>query len=85
MTEPVRVRFFASAREAVGRANIPWPVPAQGIAARELVRALVARYPELGPLVAHCRLVRNSEYVATDSENVRPGDEFGLHPPYSGG
>lgn len=85
MVAPVRVRFFATAREAVGRATVPWEVPSQGIAAGTLVGQIAQRYPALSPLLRHCRLVRNHDYVQSAAELIRPGDEFGIHPPYSGG
>ena len=85
MTRTVRIRFFASAREAVGRASLTWDVPERGIAARALVQEIVTRYPALAAIARHSRLVHNGEYVRTPLEPVRPGDEFGIHPPYSGG
>lgn len=81
----VKVHLFATAREAVGRPTLTWSVPATGIPARALVRELVDAYPALGPIVRHSRLVRNAEYVRNSGESVRPGDEFAIHPPYSGG
>ena len=81
----VRVRFFATAREASGVASQPWPVPPEGLPTRLLVEQLVRRYPALGPIVRHSRFVRNGEYVERPTEPVRPGDEFAIHPPYSGG
>lgn len=81
----VRIRFFAAAREAVGASSQVWPAPAQGVATRALVGQLVERYPRLAPVARHSRFVHNGEYVVNLSEVIRPGDEFAIHPPYSGG
>lgn len=80
-----RVLLFASAREAVGAPQIDWPVPDEGLSVPELVAALVRRYPRLGPIAPHSRLLINAEYVHGARAAVRPGDEFAIHPPYSGG
>jgi molybdopterin converting factor small subunit len=85
MTRPVRVRLFATARTAVGRAELDWPVPARGISARALASELATEYPALARILRASRLVRNGRYVVRSSERVRPGDEFAIHPPYGGG
>lgn len=85
MPNHVRVRFFATAREAVGRSVIAWPVPPEGLRAELLLREIVDRYPRLQRVVGHSRLVVNGEYVEDRAGPVLPGDEFAIHPPYSGG
>ncbi len=85
MTRAVRVRFFATARVAAGRAALEWPVPDQGIPAREIVRSIAEAYPSLGRTLRACRFLRNGHYLDDLSERVRPGDEFAVHPPYGGG
>lgn len=77
--------FFGPAREQVGRARVPWPVPASGLSARELVAALADRYPRVAPTLRVSRFVRNDEYLRSLATRVRPGDEFAVHPPYGGG
>ena len=79
------VRLFASAREAIGRGTVDWPVPAGGVPAKELVRALREAYPRLGPALRVSRFLRNDRYLTDLSERVGPGDEFSIHPPYGGG
>jgi molybdopterin converting factor small subunit len=79
------VLLFASAREAVGRAALEWPVPATGVSAESLVRELGAKYPKLQPALRTSRFVRNGRYVEAARARVRPGDEFAVHPPYGGG
>ncbi|HYA58576.1 MAG TPA: MoaD/ThiS family protein [Thermoplasmata archaeon] len=85
MPGSVRVRLFASAREAIGRPEVEWAVPAGGIVAEELVRALGRRFPALARVLPTCRFVRNGRYLNQLSQTVRPGDEFSVHPPYGGG
>ncbi len=81
----VTVLFFGPAREQVGRARVPWPAPAAGLPARELVAALADRYPRVAPTLRVSRFVRNGEYLRSLAIRVRPGDEFAVHPPYGGG
>jgi len=85
MAESVRIRLFATAREAVGRPTLDWPVPRAGVSAAELVRALGAEYPRLAAVLGVSRFVRNGRYLDGLSVTVRPGDEFSVHPPYGGG
>jgi len=85
VTPPVRVRLFATARQAVGQASLPWPVPADGLSARELVDALGAAYPRLARVLRASRFLRNDRYLSDLDETVLPGDEFAVHPPYGGG
>lgn len=85
MAGSVRVRLFATARAAVGRAEVDWPVPSGGLAAGALARELARAYPGLAPILPASRLVRNGRYVTAASERVRPGDDFAIHPPYGGG
>jgi molybdopterin converting factor small subunit len=82
---PVRVRLFATAREAVGSATLDWPVPPGGLTARELVHGLREAYPRLGPTLRTSRFLRNDRYLEDLGERISPGDEFAVHPPYSGG
>ncbi len=81
----VRVLLFASAREAVGRADLDWPVPAAGVPVRDLVRSLATAYPRLAPTLRTSRFVRNGRYLTGARARLRPGDEFAVYPPYGGG
>lgn len=79
------VLLFAGAREAVGRASVDWPAPAEGIVARRLLEGLGDKYPKLRRTLATSRFVRNGRYLTDLATRLRPGDEFAVHPPYSGG
>jgi molybdopterin converting factor small subunit len=81
----VRVRLFATARLVIGRATLSWPVPEQGLSARELVTALGETYPRLAPTLRVSRFLRNDHYLSDLGEALSPGDEFAVHPPYGGG
>ncbi len=81
----VRIRLFATAREAVGAASVDLAVPDEGMRADELVAALGRKYPRLRPALRTSRFVRNDRYLDDLSERIRPGDEFAVHPPYGGG
>lgn len=85
MVRPVRILLFATARTAVGRSELEWPVPPAGVPVTELTRALAGAYPALAPTLRSSRFVRNGRYVERPGERVRPGDEFAVHPPYGGG
>jgi molybdopterin converting factor small subunit len=82
---PATVLLFATARTAVGRSRLEWPVPTDGIPARDLLRALTAQHPPLERIVRTSRILRNGEVVRHLSERIRPGDELAVHPPYGGG
>jgi len=85
VTRPVRVRLFATARLVVGQATLLWPVPEQGLSARDLAAALGEAYPRLAPTLRVSRFLRNDRYLHDLGETLRPGDEFAVHPPYGGG
>ncbi|HXW67789.1 MAG TPA: MoaD/ThiS family protein [Thermoplasmata archaeon] len=85
MVGTVRVLLFSTARTAVGRAQLDWPVAPEGVRADELVRALGVAYPALSRVLRTARLVRNGAYLGRGSERLRAGDEFAVHPPYGGG
>ena len=82
---PVRVRFYASAREAAGRSTVDLPVPATGATARSLVATLARKWPALAPVLRTSRFLRNDEYLTVLRARLGPGDELAVHPPYGGG
>lgn len=84
-TGTVRVRLYATAREAVGRPTIELAVPPGGLTVRELVRALEREWPALRPVLRMSRFARNDDPLGSGTTRVRPGDEIAVHPPYGGG
>lgn len=55
-----------------------------GVKARDVLAALAAAHPSLGPIVSAGRLARNHDFAGPD-EIVRPGDELALVALVSGG
>lgn len=83
--EPVkiRLRLFASFREAAGSGTLTWDAP-EGATVSDVVAALRDAYPRLGPAAERALLAVNQEYVGGDLR-LRDGDELALIPPVSGG
>jgi molybdopterin converting factor subunit 1 len=79
----VRVRLFASFREAVGSGTLAWDAP-EGASVSDVVLALRETFPGLGPAAEKALLAVNQEYVGNDVQ-LRDGDELALIPPVSGG
>ncbi len=79
----IKVRLFASYREAIGRAVVELPIEpdTDGPA---LWASLVARYPLLASLPAPSGYAVNDEYVQIPRP-FRESDEVALIPPVSGG
>jgi molybdopterin converting factor subunit 1 len=79
----IRVRLFASFREAAGTGSLAWDAP-EGASVADVVAALRAAYPKFGPTAEKALLAVNQEYVGTEYR-MRDGDELALIPPVSGG
>jgi molybdopterin converting factor subunit 1 len=79
----VRVRLFASLREAAGQAEVELDLPA-GASAEDAWRALVGRHPALADRRASLSAAVNRRYVAFDAP-LGAGDEVVFVPPVSGG
>jgi len=85
MRSPVnlRIRLFASFREAVGSSALAWTAP-EGSTVGQVVAALREAHPRLGPALDRAMLAVNQEYVGPDLR-LSDGDELALIPPVSGG
>ena len=79
----VRLRFFASAREAMGRTELPFDVP-DGATVGDLLARLRAEYPSFARLPREMMVSVNLEYRQPDYA-LGPGDEIAFIPPVSGG
>jgi len=81
----VRVRLFASYREAAGAGEVELDL-ADGATVGDAVAALRRRYPAIQPAGSDRALVaaRNREYATRDT-TLADGDEVALIPPVSGG
>jgi len=79
----VRIRLFASFREAVGSNKLDWTAPDPSTVG-EVVAALRTAHPKLGPALDRAMLADNQEYVGPELQ-LHDGDELALIPPVSGG
>ena len=79
----VRVLFFASTREIVGKNSIEIKLD-EGATIKDLRNELSKQFPELGRVEKKLAIAVNEEYVVDDAPLVN-GDEVALIPPVSGG
>jgi MoaD family protein len=82
----VRLRMFASAREAAGRAHDEFPL-AEATTVGALLGVAAERYgPEFVAVLASARVWVNGDApVSGDATMLREGDEVAVLPPVSGG
>jgi molybdopterin synthase catalytic subunit len=78
----VRVRLFASAREAAGVGHLLLELP-NAPAVRDAIAAITTLHPLVGD-IRQMVIAKNREYVDLD-EPLADGDELALIPPVSGG
>ncbi len=79
----IRVRLFASFREAVGQGALDWEAP-DGATVGDVLAALREAYPALQRGPDRAMYAVNQEYVGPEY-GLRAGDELALIPPVSGG
>jgi molybdopterin converting factor subunit 1 len=79
----VRLRLFASLREAAGRESVDLDLPT-GASAEDAWRALVSAYPALGPRRSSLAAAVNRGYAPFDAP-LAEGDEIAFIPPVCGG
>jgi len=79
----VRLRFFASLREAAGTSELQLDVP-RGATTGDVLRILGQQHAALRDLPAGLLISVNLEYVGPDYR-LNEGDEVALIPPVSGG
>jgi molybdopterin converting factor subunit 1 len=79
----IRVRLFASLREAAGRPEVPLDL-SPGATAEDAWLALTADHPSLSPRRANLAASVNRRYAPFDTP-LADGDEVVFIPPVSGG
>lgn len=79
----LKVRFFASHREAVGKERLPIELP-EGSTVQQLFDRLVKEHPDMGGLEEHTLVAVNQDQVGRDRV-LKDGDEVALYPPVGGG
>ena len=84
MASPIRLLFFAAARDLAGRAELELSIGPNGTTVRDLADEVARRFPGFGANLRSIRWAVNSEYAAA-GDLVRPGDEVAVIPPVAGG
>lgn len=79
----IKVKFFASYREAVGKEEIEADIE-ENTDVNGLLEVLKKKHPEIGTLSETLIVSVNKEYATYDTI-LRNGDEVALLPPVSGG
>jgi len=79
----VTIRFFAAARERAKCNTLELELPS-GVRVCELTVALLAKLPELGPLMPKLRIAVAEEFAGPD-DVIPEGAEVALIPPVAGG
>lgn len=79
----LKVLYFATAREAVGKQSETISV-AKRVTVAEVLGHLVVAHPMLLPLKGSIRISVNQEIVE-DGAALKDGDEVGVLPPVAGG
>jgi molybdopterin converting factor subunit 1 len=77
------LRFFAAAREAMGRSAMPLEMP-EGATVADTLARLRAEHPAFAALPHEMMVSVNLEYRAPDYQ-LGDGDEVAFIPPVSGG
>lgn len=79
----VRIRYFASLREAAGLTDEALELP-EGATVGQARALLAERRPALAASLAPCMAAINQRYVAADA-SLADGDELVFIPPLGGG
>jgi len=80
--DALEVLYFARVAALTGLREEVWPL-AQSMPARQWLRQVLARYPQLAP-VERLHLAVNQQHRSHDHV-LRPGDEVALFDPVTGG
>ncbi len=81
----IKVRFFASFRERVGKGEVSLDLDRE-VTIAQLLEKLKAEFPESEKILEHGRcIIAVNQEVATEETPVSPGDEVAVFPPVSGG
>lgn len=78
----IRMLTFAQLRDKLGsEASLSF---SQGVTTYDFMEKLCLENAAIEPLLRHCRLALNCEYV-TEVTQLKDGDEIAVIPPVSGG
>lgn len=83
----VRVLYFASLRDAVGRSSETVELPGDAATLKAVREALVAKGAPWADAFANLKRVRGAvnQTMAEDDDKVSDGDEVAFFPPVTGG
>jgi len=79
----IKIKLFASAREAVGLSELFWNI-ANGTTVEAILDQLVEEYPRMAPLKSSLQFAVNESFVPRNHV-VEAEDEIAFIPPVSGG
>ncbi len=79
----IRIRYFASLREIVGKNEETLNLPEQ-MSISDVQAQLLTRYPRLQPILERCLCAVNRAYASTDTI-LHDDDELVFIPPMGGG
>lgn len=80
----VRVKFFASHREVVGKAEEEFEIDERA-KLRDLVDQLVSRYPKLGGVMRKNSVYSLNHKIVDENAKLNDGDVVSIFPPVGGG
>jgi MoaD family protein len=80
----VRVKFFASHREAVGKAEEEMHV-GERAKVRDLIEELVSKYPKLGDSILRNSIYSLNQKIVDEGAKLKDGDVLAIFPPVGGG
>ncbi|MBO3803462.1 MAG: MoaD/ThiS family protein [Candidatus Brockarchaeota archaeon] len=80
----VRVKLFASHREAVGKAEVEVEVAGRA-RVKDLVEQLIAMYPKLGGAMRGSSIYSLNHKIVDGDAKLSDGDVVSIFPPVGGG
>ena len=80
----IRVKFFASHREAVGKAEVELEIKANS-KVRDVMDRLISKHPKLGGTMRRNSIYSLNQKIVDDDARLSDGDVLAIFPPVGGG
>jgi len=80
----IRVKFFASHREAVGKAEVELRIEANS-KVRDAMDRLISRHPKLGGSMRRNSIYSLNQQIVDEDARLSDGDVLAIFPPVGGG
>ena len=80
----IRVKFFASHREAVGKAEVELQIEANS-KVRDVMDRLISKHPKLGGTMRRNSIYSLNQKIVDDDARLSDGDVLAIFPPVGGG